>query len=253
MIKFLGLLLAVLLTISASMSSAQVVDPEYSEVLSKAEAGIDTGQFNLGLMYFKGEGVDQSFTEAIKWMTLAANQGLPEAQYILSGVYSDNVSGVKNTKTAYSWAKKAANQGHDAAQFQVGTMYQNGIGVEKKYDLCGSLVQKAADQGNVDAAFNLANLFRDQKKEKLAIQYYTKGAALGDPEAQKNLAIQYAISQAPLRNDVTSMMWLLIAEVNGAQVNNLFDLIGEEMSEVELTKAENAAVTCYKSEYKMCR
>jgi len=32
-------------------------------------------QFNLGLMYFQGEGVPQDYTEAAKWYRLAAEQG----------------------------------------------------------------------------------------------------------------------------------------------------------------------------------
>lgn len=252
MTKFFRVLLTIIFTFSAGISSAQFVDSEYSEVLRKAEAGVDTGQFNLGLMYFKGEGVDQNFAEAIKWMKLAANQGLPDAQHILSAAYADGLGVPKNSKTAYSWAIKAATQGHDDAQFQLGTMYLNGIGIERSLTKAQTWYKKAADQDNLDAIFNLANIFRDQKNEKQAINFYKKAAVLGDSDAQKQLAIQYAISQNPLRNDVKSMMWFLIADVNGADIGNLFDLIGEEMSNMELTQAENAAVTCYQSEYKVC-
>jgi TPR repeat protein len=252
MAKFSKFFVVIFFAASWSVSSAQTVDPEYSEVLRKAQAGIDTGQFNLGLMYFKGEGVDQSLPQAIKWMKLAANQGLPDAQHILSAAYADGLGVEKNLKTAYSWAHKAARQGHGDAQFQIGTMYLNGIGVEKNLAQAEAWYKKSADQENLDAIFNLATLLRDQKKEGQAIHYYTKAAVVGDPEAQMNLAIQYAISKDPLRNDVKAMMWLFIADVNGAKVNNLFDLISEEMTDLELTQAENAAITCYESEYKIC-
>jgi hypothetical protein len=39
-----------------------------------AEQGLDAAQFVLGLMYFRGEGVQKSRNDAEKWMKLAANQ-----------------------------------------------------------------------------------------------------------------------------------------------------------------------------------
>ena len=40
-----------------------------------AEKGNSTAQFNLGLMYDKGDGVRQNFSKAVKWYRLAAKQG----------------------------------------------------------------------------------------------------------------------------------------------------------------------------------
>jgi len=40
-----------------------------------ADQGFARGQYNLGYMYEHGQGVTQSYSEARKWYTLAANQG----------------------------------------------------------------------------------------------------------------------------------------------------------------------------------
>ena len=40
-----------------------------------ADQGLAIAQFNLGIMYENGQGVIQSYSEARKWYTLAANQG----------------------------------------------------------------------------------------------------------------------------------------------------------------------------------
>ena len=43
-----------------------------------AEQGVAKAQYNLGLMYYKGEGVPEDDKQAVKWYRLAAEQGLAD-------------------------------------------------------------------------------------------------------------------------------------------------------------------------------
>ena len=52
-----------------------------------AEQGDVDAQYNLGLMYSKGEGVPQNDKTAVKWHTKAAKQGNAKAQYSLAVYY----------------------------------------------------------------------------------------------------------------------------------------------------------------------
>ena len=52
----------------------------FREWLPLAEAGNATAQYNLGLLYDKGQGVPQDDQEALRWWRKAAEQGLAEAQ-----------------------------------------------------------------------------------------------------------------------------------------------------------------------------
>ncbi|MAG00089.1 MAG: hypothetical protein CL388_02625, partial [Acidiferrobacteraceae bacterium] len=52
-----------------------------------AEQGDARAQFNLGVMYVKGQGVPQDDKTALKWYTLAAEQGLADAQTNLGNMY----------------------------------------------------------------------------------------------------------------------------------------------------------------------
>ena len=54
----------------------------FAEVKAKAESGLAKAQLNLGVMYAKGEGVEQDFKEAVKWSRLAAEQGHAKAQLL---------------------------------------------------------------------------------------------------------------------------------------------------------------------------
>ena len=57
------------------------------EIKYKAEQGNIKAQYNLALMYYKGEGVPQNYEEAIKWYNKAAEQGNIKAQYNLALMY----------------------------------------------------------------------------------------------------------------------------------------------------------------------
>ena len=48
-----------------------------------AEQGYVEAQFNLGMMYADGQGVAEDYTEAIKWLKLAAEQKFEAAQFKL--------------------------------------------------------------------------------------------------------------------------------------------------------------------------
>jgi hypothetical protein len=52
-----------------------------------AELGDAYAQFNLGLMYKKGEGIERDYAAAFKWLRQAAQQGLAFAQNHLGALY----------------------------------------------------------------------------------------------------------------------------------------------------------------------
>ena len=47
---------------------------EFEETKALAEKGDASAQYNLGLMYIRGHGVEQDFNEAFKWTKKAADQ-----------------------------------------------------------------------------------------------------------------------------------------------------------------------------------
>ena len=53
-----------------------------------AKRGNGLAQFNLGLMYDKGEGVKRDYKKAAKWYKFSAKKGIASAQFNLAGLYS---------------------------------------------------------------------------------------------------------------------------------------------------------------------
>ena len=54
-----------------------------------AEQGNAKAQYNLGLIYDKGQGLPQDYQEALKWYRTAAEQGQVQAQNNLGAMYND--------------------------------------------------------------------------------------------------------------------------------------------------------------------
>lgn len=75
--SFLSLVMS--LFVLTSIAFAQ----NFLEIKEKAAQGFAKAQYNLGLMYFKGEGVKQDFSQAKLWYEKAAAQGDAEAKKAL--------------------------------------------------------------------------------------------------------------------------------------------------------------------------
>jgi TPR repeat protein len=79
-----------------------------AETKTKAEAGDATAQYNLGVMYDDGQGVEQDFKEAVKWYRLAADQGLANAQHNLGVMHATGQGVNPDYVVAYAWCDIAA-------------------------------------------------------------------------------------------------------------------------------------------------
>ena len=74
-----------------------------------ADQGNAGAQFNLGLMYYEGQGVKQDYSEALKWYQLSADQGYSLAQYNLGVMYEDGQGVTKDYGS--SWKKVGKRDG----------------------------------------------------------------------------------------------------------------------------------------------
>ena len=69
-------------------------------------------QYYLGVMYMKGQGVEQNYEEASKWLRKAAENRLPQAQYKLANLYTLGKGVPKDYETAYIWYRVGASHDH---------------------------------------------------------------------------------------------------------------------------------------------
>src|SRR5579863_3547103 len=104
-VLFLGVSTFALADTAAGLKALESKD--YSAALREFKAGVDRGepdaQFNLGIMYARGLGVEKDIAEAWRLFQLAAAQGNAQAQFRL-GVRSAQGWGVQqNFVEASEW------------------------------------------------------------------------------------------------------------------------------------------------------
>jgi len=105
----------------------------FKETKVKAEQGDTAAQFNLGNSYYKGEGVQKDYAEAVKWYRKAADQNHADAQFNLGLKYFNGQGVDKDYAETVKWYRKAAHQNHEFGQLGLGQMYEIGNGIEKDY------------------------------------------------------------------------------------------------------------------------
>lgn len=171
----------------------------YAEALSWYRKAADQGnvraQYNLGVMYDHGDGVEQDYAEAVNWFRKAADQGHARAQFNLGNMYSDGTGVDQDDAEAVRWYRKAADQGLAYAQFNLGYMYSNGHGVDQDYAEAVTWYRKAADQGDTDAQYWLGVMYDNGRGGNQdyaeAVSWYRKAADQGNARAQCNLGSMY--------------------------------------------------------------
>src|ERR1019366_1623180 len=100
MLKHTIAAIILMLNLAASVVAGQLEDgvgaaqhQDYATALRLlrplADRGDATAQFNLGVMYDAGQGVQQNYAEAIKWWHKAADQGYADAQYNIGMAYAE--------------------------------------------------------------------------------------------------------------------------------------------------------------------
>lgn len=89
--------------------------------------------------------------QAFYWLNKSAELGHPGAQYNLGVCYDKGIGVEKDSKTAISYFELSAAQNDSAALFYLGYCYYKGRGVEKNYNKASQLFQKSAECGNIIA------------------------------------------------------------------------------------------------------
>ena len=102
------------------IAGINITKEEHNLLRNEAEAGSASAQNRLGIIYEKGQGVEQNDKEAVKWFKMAAEQGLAIAQYNLGIMYFSGRGLSKNDRTAAIMFRKAAKKGHANAQNNLG-------------------------------------------------------------------------------------------------------------------------------------
>ena len=151
-----------------------------------------------------------------------------------------------NPAEAFRWLSRAAQQGQPVAEYRLGTLYERGQGVAANPATAASWYEKAANAGNRLAMYNLAvamankSLGRQNMPE--AARWFSKAAALGLVDAEFNLAVLYERGDGVPQSLLDAYKWYMIAAAagdNGAQQRAA--VLATQLSEADRAAAQKSA------------
>lgn len=94
-LKYAFLVNFVLICIPYHSFAVDTNQPSIAAIEQRAEAadqGYANAQYNLGVMYRDGQGVSQDYSQALKYFTLAANQGNEAAKMNINLIKTSTLS-----------------------------------------------------------------------------------------------------------------------------------------------------------------
>jgi TPR repeat protein len=120
---------------------------ESFHLMQRANAGDAYAQHELGIRYLTGEGFEKDTAKSFYWIKRAAELNLPVACYN-SGIFINNSWGTKwDPFTAYEYFRRAAIYGMPDAEYVLGILYTENLVVPKNIDSANFWINKSAGKG----------------------------------------------------------------------------------------------------------
>ncbi|MBR2255106.1 MAG: sel1 repeat family protein, partial [Candidatus Methanomethylophilaceae archaeon] len=144
----------------------------------------------LGRMYADGTGVEKDFTEAVRWMRMAAGEDpsyeLTLADLLFDGGGSEDVA---ESAMLYMWHDDVPH-----AMGRLGRMYRDGIGVGRDPVKAERYIRSAVDAGVSNSRLDLLDLLYSRDDEASLSEFHEKArmyAASGSKAASERLGRAY--------------------------------------------------------------
>ncbi len=106
---------------------------------------------NLGIAYYFGDGVAQSYQNALPLFQMASQHGDLSAKYYLGLSYLGGKGIAKNVKKGFNILRECANEGMPWAQLSLADCYKDGIGTSPDLFEAVSWYARSAEQGIEEA------------------------------------------------------------------------------------------------------
>ncbi len=148
-----------------------------------------------------------------------AEDGLPEAMFLLGAAYADGLGFPEDDEAAAQWYRKAADRQHALAMNNLGWAYDYGNGVQQNLDEAVAWYEKAVEFGFTPATNNLAWLYENgrgvEKDPEKAAYWYRKGAEGGNPLSMVHLADLYQRGEGVPKDEHLAGFWFAEAADRG--------------------------------------
>lgn len=166
--------------------------PSVQKVEKQAFDGNPEAQHDMGAIYIAGHGpVKQNLKRAVFWFEESSKNNVANAQYNLGVLYHQGLGVEKDIGRAIELYEKAARKNHPEAQYNLGIANIEGIGVPYNPQKAATYFENAANQNIMEAAYNLGLIYENgllgETRPDEALMWYKTAAERGSPEAKTAL------------------------------------------------------------------
>lgn len=154
-------------------------------------------EYDLGLQYFYGEGVEKDYKRAFDYFMKGADAGDPDSINMLAICYFWGYGVEIDQEKSAFYNEKAAKLGVASSMFDTGLNYERGYGVGQNIDKALYWLNKAAEENHMQAFAELGDLYFCgkfvEKDLARAFHYYEQGSKVGDGLCKLQLAEFYEL------------------------------------------------------------
>ena len=177
-----------------------------------ANQGLDIAAYRLGNLFLRGKDIEKDVDTALHWLWQAAEKENQYAQYLLGKTYLKGEDVYADFSKAEKLFEKASRQGNSYAKYSLAKMHLDGLAEHPDTGKALFLLRESADRGNVWAAYLLGKiLMRGEPTEKdtaEAERLLTSAAEKGNDQAQYLLGKLYLSGDGIPKNVPQALYWL---------------------------------------------
>ena len=151
----------------------------------------------------------------LDWARPLANRGSRVCQRILGEMYADGNGVEQDYWEAVKYLRMAADNDDNKAQFRLGKMYLNGEGVQQDNEKAVSYLIDAVSNGNADAASLIGSIYFKGEEYEEAAKFLLIAAKKGNSDAQCVLGMMFERGIGVERNHFEAVRWLREAAKSG--------------------------------------
>jgi len=177
---------------SLSSDEQAICSAASAALLAQSHLGHIDSMYQLGIMYSSQLGIDRNFTQALKWLTRAAEAGLVDSQCHLGRVYMLGQGTQVDYGEAVKWLIKASEKGSVDAKHFLGNIY---VHAHRNYDEGAQMYRDSIRCGHVPSIVALGQLFEyglvgGKRDEVKAAQHFRAAISKAATEKDRQLASQ---------------------------------------------------------------
>jgi len=215
----------------------------FTEWKAAADAGQAEAQFDLGVLYAQGKGVQRDLTMAERWYRKAAEQGNAEAEFALGQMYSRGWGVPRDEADALRWFQMASSPDADGPSTDWSVI--DGYGVQQDQKQAAYWYELAAQKGHAEAQFNLGRLYATGKgvphDEEQAVRWVRAAASQGYAPAQADLGKRYASGLGIGQDTRRAYFWMTLAYLHGEKNEKARAEQSAKLSPADVSTTDQAA------------